>query len=83
MPSRKEMIRYNSERLRTKKSTGITQCPKIELTKHETGRSPLRADDDTGHIAMHAIIVQTVFGSVHVYFFRFSGVTGTDAPAGR
>ena len=83
MPSRKEMIRYNSEKLRTKKSTGITQCPKIELTKHETGRSPLRADDDTGHIAMHVIIVQTVFGSVHVYFFRFSGVTGTDAPAGR
>ena len=80
MPSRKEMIRYNSEKLRTKKSTGITQCPKIELTKHETGRSPLRADDDTGHIAMHVIIVQTVFGSVHVYFFRFSGVTGTDAP---
>ena len=66
-----------------KKSTGITRCPKIELTKHETGRSPLRADDDTGHIAMHVIIVQTVFGSVHVYFFRFSGVTGTDAPAGR
>ena len=66
-----------------KKSTGITQCLKIELTKHETGRSPLRADDDTGHIAMHVIIVQTVFGSVHVYFFRFSGVTGTDAPAGR
>ena len=66
-----------------KKSIGITQCPKIELTKHETGRSPLRADDDTGHIAMHVIIVQTVFGSVHVYFFRFSSVTGTDAPAGR
>ena len=66
-----------------KKSTGITQCPKIELTKHETGRLPLRADDDTGHIAMHVIIVQTVFGSVHVYFFRFSGVTGTDAPEGR
>ena len=65
------------------KSTGIPQCPKVELTNHETGRSPLRADDDTGHIAMHVIIVQTVFGSVHVYFFRFSGVTGTDAPAGR
>ena len=44
-----------------KKSTGITRCPKIELTKHETGRSPLRADDDDGHIAMHVIIVQTVF----------------------
>ena len=66
-----------------KKSTGIPQCPKVELTNHETGRSPLRADDDTGHITMHVIIVQTVFGSVHVYFFRFSGVTGTDAPAGR
>ena len=29
---------------------------------------------------MHVIIVQTIFGSVHEYFFSFSGVTGTDAP---
>ena len=77
------MIRYNSEKLRTKKSTGIPQCLKIELTNYATVHSPLGANDDAGHIAIHLIIVRTVFGSVHRYFFRFFGVAGTDAPAGR
>ena len=76
------MIRYNSEKLRTK-STGIPQCLKIELTNYVIVHSPLGANDDVGHIAIYVIIVQTVFGSVHEYFFRFSCVAGTDAPAGR
>ena len=42
--------------------------------------SPLRANDDAGHVAIHIVIVQTVFGSVHEYFFRFSCIAGTDAP---
>ena len=80
MPSRKEMIRYNSEKLCTKKSTGIPQCLKIELTNYVTVNSPLGANDDVGHVAIHIIIVQTVFGSVHEYFFRLSCIAGTDAP---